>query len=684
MTKKTEWPDTAPIEKGNPQEIEIFLKGEIIKSQVTLIGELDLASPTPYAGVGWSLFELADYLVNKNIIKNSLTPEKMDDWRYSATLAIWSVGKAQIASDGAAKFWDLEGYSAGQLANIATMFFRSIEILELATFEGELLGAQKNVQLARIHAMIPDFVAQRYAEIIQRAVKFNQAKNQILHYVIGDSVISKGVSRLFSGRPEIGLDLIERSYNFLAHGYELDLPERLKSKLDRSSIKTRPKLKIDGFPMVEFLEWERAFRIIGATTWKILTHNKSVIEHDEIPDSNLYVTKDDIELIPILDTSNGYLICNSNGQLIYGNSIPSEGYLIWKNGTKILTSIEFLEDGYIPLWPDWNFSYFQNLGEIELQLEDGSTKKLVNRKTVEVIESKVSYLIDGDGNSVFSDYPKLDEPQYLKLTNHLTGSQIELNHVIGPVLDEHGGPIDVTISSGLGKSKRWTGLVVPGIEIHGLNNAVKVGENKAIQMKLSNNWKFTFPKEFSDKSEVSLNITVTPDLKPQMLKICNPKLEEFFLGVTIPVLSWSVEFSDRESATVASALLVNFSDRSKVQAIILHEVGDYIPLLRVGEVSIPGRKRGNDVRYDLRLLSDIQNETQVSVSMTWNYEKLDLMVFQKQESKRMKRVDPSDLIAAVIESKKFFSQDEWDSYKVATAKESQDLRAMLRRQRGNR
>jgi hypothetical protein len=70
--------------------------------------------------------------------------------------------------------------------------------------------------------------------------------------------------------------------------------------------------------------------------------------------------------------------------------------------------------------------------------------------------------------------------------------------------------------------------------------------------------------------------------------------------------------------------------------------------------------------------------------MTWNYENLELIVFQKQESKRMKRVDPRDLLTAVLESRKFFSQEEWDNYKIATAKESQDLRAMLRRQRGNR
>ena len=206
LNTKTEWPENAPPELGNPLLIEAFLKEEIRRTQVTLIGELDLVAPTSYAGIEWSLFELASYLVNKNIIKNSLTVEKMADWKYPATLSIWSVGVAQLAADGMIKLWDLDGYSAGQLANLATMFSRSIEMLELATFEGELLGAQKNVQLARIHAMIPDFAAQRYSEIIRRAVKYNQGVIQILHAVIEDTVISKGVRRLFSARPEIGID----------------------------------------------------------------------------------------------------------------------------------------------------------------------------------------------------------------------------------------------------------------------------------------------------------------------------------------------------------------------------------------------------------------------------------------------------------------------------------------------
>lgn len=682
MLAKTEWPESAPSELGNPLLIESFLKKEVQRTQVTLIGELDLVAPTPYAGIEWSLFELATYLVNKNIIKNSLTAEKMVDWKYPATLVIWSVGKAQLAEDGN-KLWDLEGYSSGQLAHLAAMFSRSIEMLELASFEGELLGAQKNVQLARIHAMIPDFAAQRYSEIIHRAVKYNQGIIQILHSVVDDTVISKGVRRLFSARPEIGMDLIERSFNFLAYGYQLDLPARLKSKLDRSFPRENIKRKVDSFPLVEFVEWEGAFRVVGAGAWQILDESLSKVEYNEIPETSIYVTKDGSQKIPILDLSQGYLICNSNGRLVYGNSIPSEGYLMWQDETKIVSAIEFLEDGYMPFWKSWHFSYFQNVSEIELKLPSGDLKKLLNRKTVSVLDFRVPNLLDERGDPVFSAYPTLVEPQVLKLTDHITDSQLELNQHIGPVVDEPGGEIDLTISSGLGKSRRWTGLVIPGIQLTGLNNAIRAGDTKPITIKLPKTWRFSHPKEFADLSEVTINIEARADLEPQVFRIRNSGLEEFFIGLEIPVLSWSIEFTRKESVTVASSLRVNIAERASVRAVILHGIGDYVPLLRVGEVSIPGRKRGNDVRYDLRLLADIRNESNDTVEMTWNYEIVQLVTFQKIESKKLRSVDLSALASAVIE-KGFFSQEDWDIYRSETAKESKDLRNMLLRQRGSR
>jgi len=53
------WPDFADQDAKNPKFIEKFLRAQIIESQVTLVGELDLTSPTNYGGTGWSLSDIA-------------------------------------------------------------------------------------------------------------------------------------------------------------------------------------------------------------------------------------------------------------------------------------------------------------------------------------------------------------------------------------------------------------------------------------------------------------------------------------------------------------------------------------------------------------------------------------------------------------------------------------------------
>jgi hypothetical protein len=397
------WPENAPSELGNPRSIERFLDDQIRSRQVTLIGELDLVSETSYAGVNWSLFDFASYLVNKNIIKNSLTSELMANWAYPATLAIWSVGQAQLAEDGN-KLWDIPGYSPGQLANLALMFTKSIEQLELATFGDELLGAQKHVQLARIHALIPDFAAQRYSEIIHRAVKYNQSKVQILNYVIDDTIISKGVRRLFSARQEIGLDLIERSFNYLAYGYELDLPDRLKSKLSRGNLQRKPKQKKDAFPSISFLEYAGAIEVRGGESWHIVDSAGSPIDHQRITEDNLFAIKEGSEKVKLLDVTLGYLLFDISGNLIYGSTLPLDGgYLLWRDDVKILSEFANLDDGHLPLWPNWNFTFFHDRTELFLELPDGSTKRFESRKTVSVKDFKVSNLQDINGNSIYSN-----------------------------------------------------------------------------------------------------------------------------------------------------------------------------------------------------------------------------------------------------------------------------------------
>lgn len=682
LNEKTEWPESAPVELGNPIRIEEFLSSEIQKRNITLVGELDLREPTSYAGTGWSLFDLANYLANKNIIKNSLTVEKMKDWKYPATLAIWSVGRAQLAEDGN-KHWDLDGYSPNQRSGLATMFSNSIEKLKLETFEGELLGAQRHVQLARIHAMIPDFAAKRYSDLIHKAVKYHRPKIQILQDVIEDTIISKGVKRLFTAKQDIGLDLIERSFNYLAYGYELDLPDRLKSKLNRNGVIKQTRKKGDDFPKVHFAEYAGALEILGGFSWSIVDETGQHIDHDRVPESNIFASKSDSEKILILDKSPGYLLFDARGNLIYGTSLPVEGgFLLWRNDVEIKSEIIQMEYGYLPEWHDWNYTYFQDLTDLILQLPDKTQKVFTAKKYVSLVDFRVPNLIDIDRQGVYSAYPEVKEPQYLKLTDHLTDTQLELNNHVGPILDEPGGEIDITVSSGLGKSRSWKGLVIPGIEVGGLSNSQRLGTKCKVELKLPASWKFVIPPEFEGESRAELIIDVHANQEPVLLKVRDSAAEEYFLGLQVPVLSWTIEFEKKESVTLGNTLRININERKSIRALILHGVNEYVPVLMASGQPVLGRKRGDSARYDLRILADMENETENSVSMLWNYESIQLISFVKLESKKMKSVDPKNFAFDAIE-KGLFSQGDWDSYKAETQQQSMDLRKSLRRQRGN-
>ena len=676
------WPETAPGIMGNPREIEKFLKNEILSRQITLIGELDLTSPTSYAGVDWSLFELANYLASKDIIKNSLKSEQMVNWSYPATLAIWTVGKAQTADDGAIKMWDLPDYSSSQLANLATMFTKSLEILELPTFDGDLLGPQKHVQLARIHAMIPDFATQRYSELIQKAVKYNQSKLQILNNIIEDTVISKGVRRLFSARQDIGLDLVERSFNYLAYGYELDLPERLRSKLNKDGIQRKTNKKVEDFPSVIFQEFSGSIEILGAAGWQIVDEEENLVGSLNIPAKSIYALKSRDSRVKILDPSHGYLIFDINGNLLYGNTLPlGGGYIIWHESVKIVSEIDHIEEGYLPHWPEWTFTYFQNLTELTLQLSDSSTKRLEGRKVVTFSESIIPNMLDANKKSIYASYPLIDEAGYVTVTDNISGEQIELFSHSGPVLEGTGGAIDLKVSAGLGKSKSFQGLVIPGISVSGLNNAMPLGSTAKILINLPDDWHFSYPEADKGKSNTFLEFKVKTSQEINVLRVKDPAQIEHFIGFEVPVLSWSVVFEDRESVTIGSALQLPIKDRKKVKALILHGVNEYIPMLNVGSVPVPGRKRGEDARYDLRLLSDVLGENESSISMKWNYEEFNLVTFVKPISRKMSTVEQKDLATIAI-AKKIISEDDWNSYQAERHKESQDLRELLRRQRG--
>jgi len=688
MSFDLSWPDTAIPGTQSPPSIEAFLKNEIVRRKLSLVGELDLSEPTSYGGIGWSLLNLANYLVSKPIIRSTLTDHSTWSngiWPYPATLAIWSVGRAQKTEDGSTKLWNLDGYTSTQKIRLAEKFFEAISVLGLETFDGELENAQKYVQLARIHAMIPDFALDRYSEIINRGVKFNRPKFQILSEITADTIISKAVKRLFAGNPTIGLDLIERSFNFVAYGHTIDLPERIRTSLSRTGISKKLMKRVSNFPQIRFVEWERRLEIRGATSWKIEDEAGNVLGENSIPATRIYTSSGDTTRIELIDPREGYLIFDIEGKSTDNRFLPNGGgFILWSNRVKFLSDFPNIDPGHIsgPGWEDWQYSYFQDLLRLEIQIGDLPPRVLLERKSVVLHTEKVPHLVNGERLSVFNAYPFVEGGQFLKVTNNLNGDQWKIDGQEGPLLDGPGGVIDLTVSAGLGKSRSFTGLVVPGIQVDGLETALTEGEVRNVTIRLKNEWSVVFPEEFAGKHLVELSIAGEISDQIPMVKVRDPQGKEHFIGIEIPILSWSIELKNQENEMVASEMKYTLEHRKQIQAIILHEVDSYIPVLKVGSISVSGRKRGRDVRYDLRFLQEENLNEETIVSVSWNYKTLDLVSFRK-ESVRTRLVikDLRDLPRAAVEAGTI-SLESWNEYLASKLEESKVLKERTRAFRG--
>ena len=681
------WPESAEPGKQFPPSIESFLKNEITRKQITLIGELDLIEPTSYADIGWSLLDLANYLVSKPIIKTTLTDTRTWSngiWPYPSTLAIWSVGHAQTAKDGT-KLWELDGYSTTQKAKLAELFSWSIKALGLESFEGELENAQRYVQLARIHAMIPDFAIERYCEIINRGVNFSRPKAQILNEIVSDNVISKSVARLFSGNPTIGLDLIERSFNFVAYGHQIDLPDRIKSRLSNRGVRKRKVARVSSFPKVIFVEWDRNIEIRSAPSWKLEDSSGRIVDSQNVPSRTVFTTDGTSERIELLNPNLGFLLFDEDGNLTDNRYLPNGGgFFLWNSKVQLLSEIPHLDPGYIAgdEWSDWQYTYFQSLNRLDILIDGLGEKSFVQRKSLAVEIEEVPHLMNADRQPVFTSYPFVTEKQFLKITDNLLGEQWVLDNRVGPIRDDSGGEIDLTLSAGLGKSKNFRGLVIPGIEIIGLANALRKDETRKVTIKFPFEWKVKFPSAQADKSEVNLSIEGKTDNPIPMIRVSDPKGAEYLIGIDVPILSWSIEYKNRENVMVASELNHGIDDRKFIQALILHEVDDYVPMLKVGEVFVTGRKRGRDVRYDLRFLQEEIRDESTVVSISWNYENLELISFRKIPIKQFIVIkDLRELGDAAVKAD-VISLEEWQEYQASKARESRILKNRARDRRG--
>ena len=468
------WPDTDPVGYSEASSIEVFLKSEIRREQPSLLGQMDLTTPRNYGGIGWSLLQLASYLIERREIVKDLDA-KPHEIRFPATICIWSVGQAQISDEGG-KLWDLlEEYSSVEKSRFAKKFTESMDLLNFDLFTNELQEAQKHAQLASIHAMIPDFAIEKFADVVAQGTRLNTSKEQILENILQDVTISKGVARLFSARQEMALDLIERTFNFISYGYEVELPDRILSKLSTENRKSSKKAASRDFPDVRFYESDRHPTIFSSSSWTFETADGEMVDPQQFHPVKIFAKQEASEKFPIFDPAQGFLVFSDDGKIQRGKRLPEHaGFLLWNEKSRVLTQNVELDQGYLigSGWETWNYAYFQKLERLDLAIESGEIVSLTRPERLSIEIEAIPYLIDSDSNPVLSSYPRISAGQNVKVIDNVQNTRYRIDESDATLGSAPQHTIDFTVSAGLGRSTAVRGIVVPGMQIRGLEHAL--------------------------------------------------------------------------------------------------------------------------------------------------------------------------------------------------------------------
>ena len=685
-----EWPANAPSGSMQPQEIEKYLRQTIENSQVTLVGELELSTPTDYANINWSLLELADYLIEKPIIKSTLTNNLFGHWPFPATIAIWSVGHAQKATDGT-ELWALEGYTTAQKTKLAETFTKSITELGLDNFEAELADAQRHIMLARIHAMLPDFALQKYLGVIRRAVQYHRPPEIALAEILDAPDISKGIKKLFHAMPDLGLDLAKRSIETIQFGSELGLPSRITDYLleNRLSYAQSKRSSIAKLPVLYFNEQTFEIEIHGAGKWKITDEKGLDVDSSTAPQGKLYVSNEVVSKFILNDSTAGFMIFGSDFYKINGTILPiNGGFIMWSSEVDVLNE-DLVRDAW-PLycWEGWNYSYIENIKSLQIKLGSGAIKQLGSRGTIEIYETRVPSLIDTFGRPIYSQWPELAPGQVAHATDNDSGEQHTFDTTGGPILIGTGGAFDVTISAGLGKSKQFRGVCVPGLHTTGLESPLLSDEVRSVSLHFPADWTIVEPVASDNIATLQVSANIDVEILPHVI-VKDANGDTHFIAVDLPLLTWSIEI-DKEPLLGSTRLIAPLSKRKAIKALVIHNLMEYKPSLIISKMdstesgrSLPPHPRGNDARFDLRFLADLAEDEEIEMKVSWNYQPLVLAALLKKQNtastkKKYKSVSQQDLLDVVVKEG-FFSEEDWQDYVKSAKSGAVQIKARARR-----
>ena len=677
-----EWPASAEQDQCNPILIERFMEKRIRDSQVTLLGEIDLDSIQSHGNANWSLRQLANYTFNTPLIRSALTKWTPSNCYHPAIVAGWTVAQAQNLEDGT-ELWTTSNLESNARMHLARAFSESIAKLGLETFEGQLDGMQKHMILARLHAVIPNYAIEKFTSHIRRGTSYHRPPKLILNDIVNAQDMSRAVQKLFEEKPELGLDLIDRSVQLVRHGNDAGLPPRLalalSEGLDNSRVsQNSPTVEL---PTVALDENSGELYIRGATGWAVQSEKNSDVNIERLPCENVLIQRSGFELFNLMDTNSGYLLFNHELELADGRVLPNRGGIILFNESVNFNHSELTTETIdFFSWPGWKMAHFGPDSKFQITLPSGVIRSVVARGGLEVNENIALYLQTKNRHPIFSKMPELLSGQIATSIDQITRHRIELGPEASPVSVREFGALDINIYAGLGKSRRIRGLLLPGIGLSGDLSPMTKGEERELKIELPIGW----------NGPDSIRVSHNEIGQRASFVLSDNKSNTFEIFVDVPKMNWSIEFEGQVPELLDSVSRYRVAQVKQIRRLVIHGLGNERPriLVKQGDKQtvLNGRARNEDCLYDMQVIQDSSHGNDIRLVVHINGREIELALFiskqPAQVKKRLQTVTDLRELATIAVERGVITESDWSSFEQERLRNSMLLRKSIRERRG--
>jgi hypothetical protein len=670
-----EWPEHADASLGNLAAIEEFLRQYVIDAHVTLLGEIDLVIAVEYAGIDWSMAQLANFGFGKFRSRASFSAGLAV--LYPATIAIWAVNRAQNFETGT-ELWANSGLSDSDNVKLALAFSTSINVLGLENFKRELRYEpnQRHVNLARMHAIIPTYALTKFAAYIRGGVSYHRQPARVMQSILEATDIAKPVQRLFEFQPHLGNDLIDRCMKTMRDGNRFGLPPRItKVLLDDPIVKDIDSSRGLDVPSIFFDPASGEMYANGYSGWQLSSDFADDPNPDDIPNATIVASRDGDRGNVILDPTKGYLLFDQDMRLIEQRSIPASGaYLIWDKGITFDTSV-LVND--VPQrmgkkWRDWSWGWCRVADGIELHLTDGKIVFLGTAPDIKIESKPVPNVIWSQQNKkVFGTSPYFQPGQHASVVdNRSNAASRKLSHEGENLCDLKDQLFDLTVFAGLGRSKTETGLYLPGFDMVGNHSPLRMDESRIFKVVVPEGWNPCEDLVISGKEAHDLDSGMPAGKKFQIFK----SSESVVNLVYVPsVINWTIEFDGQELETLHETVAHKYEMLQKIQKIVVHGYSAEDPTIFAidGDAKpqpFKGTSRDHDAVFDLRSLRSSMRKQKLDLNLTINSQRTTLVSFYPK-TKSVHIGDLRDLRAAVDE-KGWFTDEQWREIDIDRQKQN--------------